>query len=304
MTRIDEILADVIKGAHQAGASVEQLTIGREQKLAGLGGAAGSLVGPLGSAAGAGLQDKNWGSAAGAGAGALLGGAAGTALGGMAGRSIGQLIDADPHLSQTVGSLLGLIGGGVVGGHMGQNAMRPEKQANHAGLGGLLGPIPAAALADKGQEWDAAKGSIGGGLLGAAGGGLLGALGGRPGLGAAIGGTAGSAYGAHRGGEAPGLLEKIRGKFSSAEDAYLAGSAHAATQYKVAIAPLIGMGLSMLAPAAARFGLGRVAGGALGKAGGGALGRMAGSAMNFAKKPVGGALFDAGTSMAAQSAMS
>jgi hypothetical protein len=318
MPRIDDILAGVIKGAQEAGARVEMLSLGQEEKLAGLGGAAGSLAGPLGSAAGAGLQDKNWGSAAGAGAGALLGGAAGTALGGMAGRSIGELIDADPHLSQTVGSILGMLGGGAAGGHLGQNALRPEKQANLAGLGGglgavaghyalppelapLLAGIGGAAGADNGQRMNGAAGAIGGGLLGQALGGLAGNALHAPGLGKALGGIGGAALGGHAlGHNEGGLLDKIRGKFSSAEDAYLAGSAKAARQYKVAIAPIIGGLASMAAGPLLRMGAGRLGA----KAGGGALGRIAGGVNRMTKGPVGGAVFDAGASMAAQSAMS
>lgn len=305
MPRIDDILAGVIKGAQEAGAGIEMLTVGKEEKLAGAGGAAGSLAGPLGSAAGAGLQDKNWGSAAGAGAGALLGGAAGTALGGMAGRSIGEMIDADPHLSQTVGSILGMLGGGAMGGHLGQNAMRPE---------GKMASIP---------------GVLGGGLLGGLGGGLGGAAAGMGtsalaghvlGLspaqtqelahvlgmaGGVAGGTGGMLAGAQAGRTpsqpepAPGLLDKIRGKFSSAEDAYLAGSAEATARFKVAFLPLVG---ALAGPMLGRMALGRIAGGALGRLGGGAVGRMAGGLAK--SKGLGGAAVDMGASMAGQQLMS
>jgi hypothetical protein len=328
MARIDDILASVIKGATEAGAAIEQQMIGREEKLAGLGGAAGSLAGPLGSAAGAGLQDKNWGSAAGAGAGALLGGAAGGALGGMAGRSLGELIDADPHLSQAVGSILGMLGGGAAGGHFGQNAMRPEKQANLGGLGGAAGyfgaaagmPVSAspaqyglglhggagigAALgADPGHRLEAAAGAVGGGALGRSLGGVLGALTKHPdgaNIGRMLGNLGGAALGGHALGHGEeGLLDRIRGKFSSAEDAYLAGSANATARYKVALLPLIG---ALAGPMLGRMALGRVAGGALGRMGGGAVGRMAGGLANA--KGMGGAAVDMGASMAGQQLMS
>lgn len=197
MARIDEILSSVIKGAEEAGAKIEQTTVGREEKIAGIGGAAGSMFGPVGAAAGAGLQDKTWGSAAGAGAGAMLGGAGGAALGGMAGRSLGQLIDADPDLSRLVGQLIGGIGGGAMGGHMGQNVFRPDgKTATYdsvedAYLAGskeaaerfkvaflpLLGMAasalaPMAARAGLSRIAGGALGKIGGGLLGRAAGGL------------------------------------------------------------------------------------------------------------------------------------
>jgi hypothetical protein len=309
MARIDEILSSVIKGAEEAGAKIEQRTVGREEKLAGIGGAAGSMLGPVGAAAGAGLQDKTWGGAAGAGAGAMLGGAGGAALGGMAGRSLGQLIDADPDLSKLVGQLIGGIGGGAMGGHMGQNAFRPDgKTASIPGVvgGGLLG-------------------GLGGGLGGAAAGMGTSALAGRMfgispmqteelahvlGLaGGAIGGTGGMLAGAQAGRTPsqpepePGLLDKIRGKFSSAEDAYLAGSKEAAENFKIAFLPLLGMAASALAPMAARAGLSRIAGGALGKIGGGMLGRAAGGLASAAAKPVGGALFDMGVGSAASKMM-
>jgi hypothetical protein len=302
MARIDEILSSVIKGAQEAGAKIEQTTVGREEKIAGIGGAAGSMFGPVGAAAGAGLQDKTWGGAAGAGAGAMLGGAGGAALGGMAGRSLGQLIDADPDLSKLVGQLIGGIGGGAMGGHMGQNAFRPDgKTASIPGVvgGGLLGGL---------------GGGLGGGLAGMGTAALTGRMLGVPpdqiqdlaallgGTGAAVGGAGGALLGGQAGRDNPqgeGLLSQIRGKFSSAEDAYLAGSKEAAEHFKVAFLPLLGMAASALAPMAARAGLSRIAGGALGKIGGGMLGRAAGGLASAAAKPVGGALFDMGVGSAA-----
>lgn len=228
MARIDDILAGIMKGAQEAGAAVEQHTVGHEEKLANMAGIGGAIAGPIGAALGA---DK--GHRTDAAAGSVAGGA----LGGMTGSGLGQLIGLiarNPQLGQQLSRGLG-TGGAIAGSAMG---------ADHYGT--------APTMQDR----------------------------------------------------ALGLLDKVRGKFSSAEDAYLAGSKQAAERYKIALAPLLGMAASMAAPALARFGLGRIAGGALGRMGGGALGRAAGGMLNFAKKPVGGAMFDMGTSMAAQSATS
>lgn len=224
MPRIDDLLASVIKGATEAGASVEQLTIGHEEKLANHG-ALGALAGGL-----------------------MLPG-----IGAPIGAALGA--DEGQGLHAAGGSILGGAGGMLGGG----------------GLGALLG-----------------------GALGGPAGATLGG-----GVGAGLGGAAGTMYGAQRGGEAPGLLEKIRGKFSSAEDAYLAGSAEASARFKLAFLPLVG---ALAGPMLGRMALGRVAGGALGRMGGGAVGRMAGGMANA--KGIGGAAVDMGASMAGQQMMS
>ena len=146
-------------------------------------------------------------------------------------------------------------------------------------------------------------GGAGGAFAGQALGSLVGSAAGNQALGARIGtfagGLGGSALGASHYGKEPGLIDKVRGKFSSVEDAYLAGSKEAAEHFKVAFLPLLGMAASALAPMAARAGLSRIAGGALGKLGGGLVGRAAGGLASAAAKPVGGALFDMGVGSAA-----
>lgn len=205
MARIDEILSSVIKGAQEAGAKIEQSTVGREEKQASIPGVVGGgMLGGLG--------------------GSLGGGLAGMGAASLAGRMMG----VPPDQIQDLAALLGGTGAAV------------------GGAGGAL-----------------------------------------------VGGQAG------RDPVQPGLLEQIRGKFSSAEDAYLTGSKEAAEHFKVAFLPLLGMAASALAPMAARAGLSRIAGGALGKLGGGLVGRAAGGLASAAAKPVGGALFDMGVGSAA-----
>lgn len=231
MARIDDILAGIMKGAQDAGASVEQQTIGREEKLA--------VIGP--------------------GLGALMGSSL-----------TGLVADA----GQVPNWIAGIPMAGVAGG----------------GLGAVLG-------ADEGRKLHAAGGALLGGVAGGALGGMIPGL---RGAGAALGTMGGSALGGHLlGHKDEGLIERVRDKFSSAEDAYLAGSKEAADNFKIAFLPLLGMAASALAPMAARAGLSRIAGGALGKVGGGMLGRAAGGLASAAAKPVGGALFDMGVGSAA-----
>lgn len=209
MPRIDDILAGVIKGAQEAGASVETLTIGREEKHASLPGVVGGgMLGTLG--------------------GSLGGAAAGMGTAALAGRLLGLPPAQIANLAGGMGTLGGSLGG--VGGML---------------AGGAAGADPAPPQHEQ------------------------------------------------------GLLDKIRGKFSSAEDAYLAGSAEATARFKVAFLPLIG---ALAGPALGRMALGRVAGGALGKMGGGAVGRMAGGLANA--KGIGGAAVDMGASMAGQQMLS
>jgi hypothetical protein len=75
---------------------------------------------------------------------------------------------------------------------------------------------------------------------------------------------------------------------STLQGAYVGGAKAAATHFKVAFAPLVAAGLSALAPAAAR----------------GLMGKVAPRALGAIAKPVAGALFDTGTQMAAQKALS
>jgi len=79
---------------------------------------------------------------------------------------------------------------------------------------------------------------------------------------------------------------------STIQGAYVGGAKAAAEHFKVhftvAFAPLVAAGLSALAPAAAR----------------GLMGKVAPRALGAIAKPVAGALFDTGTQMAAQKALS
>lgn len=196
----------------------------------------GPGLGGLNAAARSGNMGHGAATGIGAGVGQALGGEAGHALGGM----------TDNDKLQMIMTLLGTAGGGMLGGAAGRSVgekMSPEpgpKHANHAGIGAALGgPIGAAIGADDGRGMAAAGGSMLGGLggmaaggLGGAGiGGLLGALGGNPGLGAAlggglgagVGGYAGNIYGAHRGGEAPGVMDRLKG---AADEGVKAAAAH------------------------------------------------------------------------------
>lgn len=193
-----------------------------------------------------------------------------------------------------------------------RSGSREEKIANHAGLGALAGgmmlpgvgaPIGAALGADDGQRAQAAIGSVLGGVggagLGAVGGGglgaLLGALAHNPSLGAQIGAGAGAGlggiggmmYGAQKGGHKESLVDKL-------SEARIDGVKSAATRFGVKeafLGPLLG---SIAGPVMARAGVGALARGA----GGGALGSLAGKIMPHIGGGMGGAAFDAATSMA------
>jgi len=148
-----------------------------------------------------------------------------------------------------------------------------------AGVGGLLvpgigAPIGAALGADDGQGLAAAGGTILGALGGGMGGRVLGSLVGGPmgaAMGTGLGAGAGALYGAHRGGQ------------KSAADRFGIKEAF--------LGPLLG---SIAAPAAARAGLGALAG----KAGTGAIGSMASKVLPHVGSGMGGMAFDAATSMA------
>ncbi len=142
---LDKFMEDLIKGAQSTegfvrgghvGVEVQRENRGREEKLAGLGGALGGMVGPIGAAAVGGLQDQSGSSAFGSGAGSLIGAPTGAAVGGLGGAGLGAIIariaDKDPAEGAALGAALGIpvgaLGGSMLGGHLGQNHMRESKQ--------------------------------------------------------------------------------------------------------------------------------------------------------------------------------
>lgn len=123
-------------GAHMGGKDDRSVFEKVRDKLsankdAGLGGALGGMVGPIGAAAVGGLQDQSGGSAFGSGAGSLIGAPTGAAVGGLGGAGLGAIIariaQKDPAEGAALGAALGLpigaIGGSMLGAHLGQNHM-------------------------------------------------------------------------------------------------------------------------------------------------------------------------------------
>jgi len=185
---------------------------------------------------------------------------------------------------------------GGFGGAIGAVAPQLSNRMPSGFIGSPAGAALGAGIED--QSLQSALGAGGGALLGQAlGGGAGHAIAaalhqGRGGrelarvLGAAMGGGAGGELGQYLGRpDDPSTMDQIRSKLSAAHQA---GAQAAAEHFKVAFAPLVAAGLSALAPAAAR----------------GLMGKVAPRALGAIAKPVAGALFDTGTQMAAQKALS
>lgn len=177
--------------------------------------------------------------------------------------------------------------GGPVGVVVARDARgHEEKLANHAGIGGaLLGPVGAAIGADEGRGWHAAGGSLLGAAGGAMAGNALGGLTGNPNAGALLallGGIGGSAYGAHRAGEAS-LMDTLKHKMSAVEEQYVEGAKTAAARFGIkeallpALLPLAG---SIFGGSALRAGAGALAK----RFGGNMIGRGAQRLTDFAGK--------------------
>lgn len=244
---VENIIEDLIKGAAQnrVRVVVDRENHGREEKVAGEGGAwgggLGGMLGPVGAAGGgalgAGVEDRSGWSAAGGGLGGLLGNLAGAGIGGVAGGAAGYGIgkglnaldvsDVDPHALAAILGLLGAAGGsgagGALGGHYGQNLGRKEKTADVGAGTHLLGAVPILgpqfAGLSSGYQDDSLKSGIGtwlgSGLGQGAGGALGGALGGP--LGALLGTAGGGALGSYLGhniAHPPGPMERIKEKLS------------------------------------------------------------------------------------------
>lgn len=182
----------------------------------------------------------------------------------------------------------GFMRGGSVGVERMQLGREEKLASNYGGLGGLVGPVGAAAGAEDGSGWRAAGGSLLGGTLGGAAGFGLGALLNNPAAARFLegaGGMGGSALGGHLGGAKK--EEPPQGRLRAIADAFTGGKQAAYARYKVAflgaIAPLLG---SVAGPALARGAMGRVAPTLAKGLAGGARGAMFDTAASLA----GGAL--------------